>query len=403
MAKARTELIHCDNCGEDYAATYRRCPFCNAKRGQRQERYDEPEQEEYDDSRGGKRLSGGGDRRGGGDPARIALYVLAAAVILAIICFLISVVIPRLVAPAAPVPSAETSQEAEPSPSAAASALPSTEPSTEPSAAPSDSASEGGDQPDVSFHPLPAITGAEPMDDDPLALDSSYLPPVESDPVSAQSSTAPVTSQPPASQAPTASQAPAASQSPTASPAPGAGSLKLSSTDFTLSPRYPTYQMETGLGRAQTTYSIADETVATVNSTGLITAVGNGNTTLTVTDQSGHTATAIVRVSGMSSQSAASPAPSQAPAASQAPASGDAKLTAFGRTIDDFTINAQNPDPVTLKVQGGTASGWRSLNTAVATVSSGGTVTAVGNGTTTVECTLAEGGTLRCTVRVSGL
>ena len=24
-------LIHCDQCGEDYSATYKRCPFCNAK------------------------------------------------------------------------------------------------------------------------------------------------------------------------------------------------------------------------------------------------------------------------------------------------------------------------------------------------------------------------------------
>ena len=32
MAKTETNpLIHCDSCGEDYSATYRRCPFCGNK------------------------------------------------------------------------------------------------------------------------------------------------------------------------------------------------------------------------------------------------------------------------------------------------------------------------------------------------------------------------------------
>lgn len=377
MAKARTDLIHCDNCGEDYAATYRRCPFCGAKPGQQLDDYD------YDDDgaprQGGKRLIGGGR---GGDSAKIALCILAALVILAVVCILLSLVIPKLVAPPAQPTEAPTEE-----PTAVVTAAPSDEPTEAPTAATG--------EPAPSFHPLPTVEGMDT--DDPLALDSPDLPPVESDPVSAAS---------PAPSAPTTN-TPAPS-APATSPAPSApttsGDLKLSSTDFTLSPRYPTYQMETGLGRALTTYSIADETVATVNSTGLITAVGNGNTTLTVTDQSGHTATAIVRVSGMSGQSAApSAAPSQAPAASQAPASGDAALTAFGRTVDDFTINAQNPDPVTLKVQGGTAASWRSRDTGVATVSDGGKVTAVGNGTTKIECTLSDGSVLTCTVRVSGL
>ena len=25
---SRSELIHCENCDEDYSATYKRCPFC---------------------------------------------------------------------------------------------------------------------------------------------------------------------------------------------------------------------------------------------------------------------------------------------------------------------------------------------------------------------------------------
>ena len=40
----RNQTIHCDICGEDYAATYKRCSFCNGR----------PPQEQ-DDSRRGRR------------------------------------------------------------------------------------------------------------------------------------------------------------------------------------------------------------------------------------------------------------------------------------------------------------------------------------------------------------
>lgn len=366
MAKARTELIHCDNCGEDYAATYRRCPFCNNK-AQRQDEYDG--YDEYDDTahRGGKRLAGG---PGLGDPARIALYALAALVVIVVICVLISVIIPKLVAPApsaAPTPS----QSAAPSENAVTATA---QPSQDPAAI---------DDPDASFHPLPVLDGMG-GEDDPLALDSPYLPTVEPDPVSSAAvSAAPAASQPPAGAAPSA---------PVSS-----GSLKLSSTDFTLSPRYPTYQLETGLGRALVTYSVKNEAVATVSSSGLVTAVGDGNTTITVTDQNGNTASAIVRVSGISGQSSATQAPaSQAPASQTS--SGGAKLN-----HTDFSITATYPDPIRLRVQGGEAAGWKSANTNVATVSDNGTVTGVGNGSTKITCTLTDGSTLTCDVHVSGL
>ncbi len=95
MARARTRLIHCDNCGEDYAATYRRCPFCDAKSDPRSkygsdEDYEEPLDDEDDyllPRQGGKRLAGGGNRRGPGRGpgvwVRGGLYVLSAAVIIA--------------------------------------------------------------------------------------------------------------------------------------------------------------------------------------------------------------------------------------------------------------------------------------------------------------------------------
>ncbi len=366
MARARTQLIHCDNCGEDYAATYRRCPFCDAKpipRSQYSEDdYEEPldDDEEFPANRqGGKRLAGGGSGRGPGRGpgfwVRVGLYVLSAAVIIAALWVVCAYLFPKLMSPG----TQESEAPVSPSP------IPSAAVSASPSPAPSDGGVLGGELP-----PIPS--GGEV--DDPLSLDSPDLPSVEPDPISTQT---PVTSQAPVVSA----------------------ALKLSSTDFTLSPKYPTYQMEIdGVGRAQATYTMSNEAVATVSSNGLITAVANGNTKLTVTDKNGNTATAIVRVSGMSAQapSASAPAPSETPAQSEAP-SGGAKLN-----YTDFSITAKYPDPVRLKVSGGTATGWSSSDGGVATVSENGTVTGVGNGTAKITCTLADGSKLTCTVYVSG-
>lgn len=71
------ELIHCDACGEDYSATYKRCPFCGEKYDNRtvahstaddddddgyvfdgQDLFDDPEDTQVVSTKGGKRLSG---------------------------------------------------------------------------------------------------------------------------------------------------------------------------------------------------------------------------------------------------------------------------------------------------------------------------------------------------------
>ena len=39
------ELIHCNVCGEDYSATYRRCPFC----GERMDVRPSVDEDDYDD------------------------------------------------------------------------------------------------------------------------------------------------------------------------------------------------------------------------------------------------------------------------------------------------------------------------------------------------------------------
>ena len=376
MAKARTDLIHCDNCGEDYAATYRRCPFCGAKPGQRLDDYDEADYE-GEERRGGKRLAGRGS-----DPAKIALCVLAALVILAVVCILLSKVIPKLVSAPASTRPATTSEE----PSVPASAEPSEQPSagTVPSA--------GEDDPNTGLHPLPVIDGMD-NSDDPLGLDSPNLPPVESDPVSPSATPAPSTrpSATPAPSAPTpASQAPASS-----------GSAKLTYggkaiSDFTITAQNPDPIPLKVQGGTAASWSSKNTNVAAVSDKGTVTAVGNGNTTVQCTLTDGTVLSCTVRVSGFSGQAA------PAPSASQAPANSTAKLTYAGAAKDDITFAPQYPDPITLKVQGGTAASWSSKNTNVATVSANGTITPVGNGNTTVQCTLTDGTVLTCTVRVSG-
>ena len=93
----RAETIHCEFCGEDYAVTYRRCPFCDGK----------PPAEDAEaldgGHRSGRRLAGEsaweGNTRGGGyggapSPLRIIGTVLSLALIVAAVCIVISIIKP---------------------------------------------------------------------------------------------------------------------------------------------------------------------------------------------------------------------------------------------------------------------------------------------------------------------
>ena len=107
-------LIHCESCGEDYSATYKRCPFCGEKPGggttASLPRMDDPEQDDYvfegedlfDDvedrpsrparPRGGKRLAQDTGRSSVGAPGLIhwprlitflcSLVIVAAALVI---------------------------------------------------------------------------------------------------------------------------------------------------------------------------------------------------------------------------------------------------------------------------------------------------------------------------------
>ena len=168
MAKNRTELIHCDNCGEDYAATYRRCPFCDAKADSRSKALDDGYETPYDDdddlspvpTRGGKRLAGGQRNhkpgRGPGFWVRVGLYAFSAIVILLAIWLMCTQVLPKLL-PSGDTPAPDTQETVTPS------LTPSSTPSQEPSGSP-----EPSDQ-----LPLPVVGGPT---DDPLSLDNPDLP-----------------------------------------------------------------------------------------------------------------------------------------------------------------------------------------------------------------------------------
>ena len=75
----RNEMIHCENCGEDYASTYKRCPFCD----------------EVNHS-GGRRADRGGGYSSQNSPLHRVATVVSLIVIVAAICIVVTVVRPLI-------------------------------------------------------------------------------------------------------------------------------------------------------------------------------------------------------------------------------------------------------------------------------------------------------------------
>ena len=139
------------------------------------------------------------------------------------------------------------------------------------------------------------------------------------------------------------------------------------------------------------TWTSGDESIVTVNESGLVTAVSKGTATVTAS-YADLTAECQITVGPLPSSSAA---PSASPDTSASPSdSGTLKLNK-----EDFTLFSAG-ETCQLKVTG--AQGdvtWSVNNKSVATVSSSGLVTAVGKGRTTVIATV-DGEKLECIVRV---
>ena len=154
--------------------------------------------------------------------------------------------------------------------------------------------------------------------------------------------------------------------------------IKLSSQDFSFNAGETVKLTATG-GTGRYTWSSDDEGVASVNASGIVTAISSGNCTITVTDGTS-TATCIARVRGT-------------PTSSGTPATGGT----LSLSSTDFT--AKVGEKVTLRVNGASDGvSWASKNSNIATVS-GGVVTGIAPGQTTVTATV-NGQTLECIVRI---
>lgn len=155
-------------------------------------------------------------------------------------------------------------------------------------------------------------------------------------------------------------------------------------TEFTMSVGDDSIPLTASGGSGSYTWSSSDESIATVDADGKVSAVSAGQATITVTDGSGK-GTCMVRVKGGTSSGQTTTTPS-----GSAP-----KLSST-----DFTTRVGGPD-VQLKVGGTTSSvTWASKNTGIATVSGSGVVKAVSAGTTTITATV-DGKVLECIVRVT--
>jgi len=131
------DLIHCDACGEDYSATYKRCPFCGEKQGSvnvssaadddDDDGYVFDGQDLFDDvedtqstTKGGKRLSGTATATRRTAPAkskkaaainwpRLITFLCSLVIIVAALVIIFTVIFPQLHEDPKPTPSQPTS------------------------------------------------------------------------------------------------------------------------------------------------------------------------------------------------------------------------------------------------------------------------------------------------------
>ena len=164
-------------------------------------------------------------------------------------------------------------------------------------------------------------------------------------------------------------------------------SVSLNKTTATLTSKGATVSLTatvapSNAGCKDVTWKSSNTSVATVDSNGKVTAVGNGTATITVTTVSGgKTATCKVTVSIATTGVTLNKT--------------SATLTSKGQTLS-LTATVSPSNAANKNVT------WKSSNTSVAIVDSNGKVTAVGNGTATITVTTASGGkTATCKVTVS--
>ena len=128
------------------------------------------------------------------------------------------------------------------------------------------------------------------------------------------------------------------------------------------------------------TWSSSNQSVATVNSSGLVTGVGKGSTTITVTTVNGKTATCTITVKKSPTEVLLN--------------KNSATLDMSGtKTLQlTSTVNPSDADDKTVT--------WSSSNQSVATVNSSGLVTGLANGNTIITVSTQNGYTAQCSVVV---
>ena len=278
-------LIHCESCGEDYSATYKRCPFCGEKPGgwttASLPRMDDPEQDDYvfegedlfDDvedrpsrparPRGGKRLAQDTGRSSVGAPGpinwpRLITFLCSLVIVAAALVIVFAYIYPKIHNP-------DSNVSADPNNSGAA----------------------------VSPPPSGILPSSDPVV-------SNSLPGSSASP----------------------------SNQPSSGPDDTVAGLTLNKDDITLSAN-ETFTFEAAVTPADwagtVTWSSSNPDVATVSSDGTVTNVNTGSTLLrvTITATAGNqTATASVYCRGGSSGSAPSTSPGGTPTTGNATITG---------------------------------------------------------------------------------
>lgn len=307
----RPKMIHCEYCGEDYASTYKHCPFCD------EVPLDDEDFDGDEDSprrvRGGKRLvtntRGGGYGRGP-SPLRLVGIIISLAIIIAAVIIVISVIIPLV-----------TKGSSVTDPSAVESVRPtdSAQPSVEPTDSPEPTETIPADQTATDFTLSLTEFSLSNRYPDPITLTVTFIPEgstgtitwTSSDPevasvdetgkVSAGTKTgnATITATMPGGVTHTCLVHNSVTTGASTSTGSGSGTttstaLSLNRTDFTLSKTYPSFQVEVSGTSSTPVWSIGNSAVATVSGDGTVTYVGKGTTTLTCTVD-GKTLTCTVR------------------------------------------------------------------------------------------------------------
>lgn len=325
---SRPGLIRCDHCGEEYSASYRRCPFCDE--------YDEYDAYETTAPRrgGGKRLAKS-NRRGGGygrtSPLRVIGYLISLAVIVAAIYIVVTVISPLIQRGDVPDdviddpgPSQSTPvQDADPDDTDAPDVTDEpdstdepddtdTQPEPTPDTSPTGSAANGFTLSKKEF----SFTADYP---DPVTLTVTFIPTGTSGTITWSSSntdyvtvdqngkvsrgtqrgTATVTAtlDNGVTQSCTVHNQVGGSASSGGETTPGTASAKLSKTDFTFYTAGEKTTLTVSNYSGSVTWSSSNTSVATVSADGVCKAVGSGRCTITATLSDGTKLEAIARCS----------------------------------------------------------------------------------------------------------